>query len=183
MEKFRYTYVDTKPVIWLYGLSGSGKTTIAQKIVKTYGFYHLDGDILREGLCKDLSFTMSDRMENIRRTAEVAKIMSQVKPVVASFITPTKEMRSVVESIAGAIMVYVNTPLEVCRIRDPKGLYKRVDEGKITNFTGIDSGFEIPAAPDVSIDTEGDVLDTVVKLIEIINDKYLDTYFKSPDLL
>lgn len=129
-------------IIWLYGLSGSGKTTIAREVAKDHDVFILDGDDLRLGLNKDLGFSMIDRRENLRRAAEVAKIVSQIKPVIACFITPTVELRQMVKEITGALMVYVDTPLETCIVRDIKGLYKKAKDGSILNFTGISQRFE-----------------------------------------
>lgn len=146
-----------KKVIWLTGLSGAGKTTIATK-VKNLGLdlVLLDGDVLREGLCKDLQFTISDRKENIRRVAEVAKLfVDNNKSCICSFISPTKQIRDLAKSIIGAenfIEVYVNTPFNICENRDTKGLYKLAKEGKIKNFTGLDSIYEKPEKPDLVLD-------------------------------
>ena len=140
------------------GLSGSGKSSIANLLEKrltaegTHA-YILDGDNVRHGLNKDLGFTEAARVENIRRVAEVAKLMADAGLIVlVSFISPFENERRLAREIAGDIdfvEVYVDTPLEVCEARDPKGLYKRARAGEIKNFTGIDSPFEPPAAADL----------------------------------
>lgn len=144
-------------VIWLTGLSGSGKTTIATNVKeKGLDVVLLDGDVLRDGLCKDLGFTMSDRTENIRRVAEVAKLfIDNNKSCICSFISPTKQIRDLAKSIIGEnnfIEIYVNTPFQICKNRDVKGLYKLAAEGKIKNFTGLDSVYEPPESPTLILD-------------------------------
>jgi len=144
-------------VIWLTGLSGAGKTTIATNVNNLgLDLVLLDGDVLREGLCKDLQFTISDRRENIRRVAEVAKLfIENNKSCICSFISPTKQIRDLAKSIIGEenfIEVYVNTPFNICENRDTKGLYKLAKEGKIKNFTGLDSIYEKPEKPDLVLD-------------------------------
>jgi bifunctional enzyme CysN/CysC len=144
-------------IVWFTGLSGSGKSTIANLIERRLTAegghaYILDGDNVRHGLNKDLGFTEADRVENIRRVAEVARLMADAGLVVfVSFISPFRNERRVAREIAGDIAfteVYVDTPLEVCERRDPKGLYARARRGEIKNFTGIDSPFEPPEHPD-----------------------------------
>ncbi len=150
-------------VIWLIGLSGSGKSTIAQHLeAKLYdkGFLTqvLDGDNIRSGLNNNLSFTNEDRLENIRRISEVAKLFTNCGVVtLASFITPTEAIRKMAKEIIGEdkyIEVFVNTSLEVCENRDVKGLYDKARQGIIKNFTGIDAVFETPQNPDIIISTE-----------------------------
>lgn len=141
-------------VIWLTGLSGAGKTTIANT-VRHLGLdaVALDGDVLRKGLCNDLLFTIKDREENIRRVSEVAKLfIENGKSCICSFISPTKKIRDLAKKIIGPdnfIEVYVNTPIDICVTRDTKGLYKLAKEGKIKNFTGLDSVYETPLNPDL----------------------------------
>lgn len=135
--------------IFLTGLSGSGKTTLALEIRKEYPEYvYLDGDVLRSGLNSDLSFSVEDREENIRRVIEISKLMNENgKNVIATFIMPLNSLRKQAKhKIPHCYIVYVNAPIEVCEERDPKGLYKKVRQGIITNFTGIDSPFEEPTA-------------------------------------
>ncbi|VAW15469.1 Sulfate adenylyltransferase subunit 1 / Adenylylsulfate kinase [hydrothermal vent metagenome] len=153
-------------IIWFTGLSGSGKSTIANLVEKRLSaegkhVYVLDGDNVRHGLNKDLGFTDTDRVENIRRIAEVAKLMADAGLIVmVSFISPFINERRLAREIAGDIdfvEVYVNTSLAVCEARDPKGLYARARAGEIKNFTGLDSPFEAPRSADVVLD--GDNLD------------------------
>ena len=141
-------------IVWFTGLSGSGKSSIANLLEKRLTAegrhaYILDGDNVRHGLNKDLGFTEAARVENIRRVAEVARLMADSGLIVlVSFISPFEKERRLAREIAGDIdfaEVYVDTPLEVCEARDPKGLYKRARAGEIKNFTGIDSPFEPPA--------------------------------------
>jgi bifunctional enzyme CysN/CysC len=145
-------------IVWFTGLSGSGKSSIANLLEKRLTSegrhaYILDGDNVRHGLNKDLGFTEAARVENIRRVAEVAKLMADAGLIVlVSFISPFENERRLAREIAGDIdftEVYVDTPLEVCEARDPKGLYKRARAGEIKNFTGIDSPFEPPTTPEL----------------------------------
>jgi bifunctional enzyme CysN/CysC len=145
-------------VVWFTGLSGSGKSTIANLLEKRLTAegrhcYILDGDNVRHGLNRDLGFTEAARVENIRRVAEVAKLMADAGLIVlVSFISPFENERRLAREIAGDIRfteVYVDTPLEVAESRDPKGLYKRARAGEIKNFTGIDSPFEPPTNPEL----------------------------------
>ena len=150
------------PVIWLTGLSGSGKSTIANEltnILHNQGklVYILDGDNVRMGLNKDLGFSDNDRKENIRRIAEVAKLISDAGVIViTAFISPFREERENAKEIIGQenfIEVYVEAPLNICENRDPKGLYKKAREGKIPMFTGIDSPYEEPINPNLKVET------------------------------
>jgi adenylyl-sulfate kinase len=135
--------------IWFTGLSGSGKSTIAEEIIKRYekkvkNIFTLDGDVLRSGLNSDLGFSVDDRIENIRRATEFAKLLNDKEiQVIATFIAPTNEIRNLIKKILPNVcFVYLNTSLEVCEDRDVKGLYKKARAGEIKNFTGIDSPFE-----------------------------------------
>lgn len=144
--------------IWLTGLSGSGKTTIGIIIAKELSrpTYILDGDILRTGLNNNLGFSPDDRKENIRRAAEVCKILNNIGiTVIACFISPYKEDRQMAKKIIGDnfLEVYISTPLEECEKRDVKGLYAKARSGVIKGFTGIDAPYEIPSNPDYEIDT------------------------------
>lgn len=145
-------------IVWFTGLSGSGKSSIANLLEKRLTSegrhaYILDGDNVRHGLNKDLGFTEAARIENIRRVAEVAKLMADAGLIVlVSFISPFEKERRLAREIAGDVdfaEVYVDTPLAVCEARDPKGLYKRARAGEIKNFTGIDSPFEPPSSPEL----------------------------------
>jgi len=149
-------------VIWFTGLSGSGKSTLSQALEKClfnqgYYTYIIDGDDLRHGLCSDLSFTPEDRHENIRRAAEVTKLMVDAGLIVmTAFISPYQADRNLAKKIIGNenfIEVYCNCSLDVCEKRDVKGLYKRARDGVILNFTGIDAPYEAPIDPNISIDT------------------------------
>jgi adenylylsulfate kinase len=161
-------------LIWFTGLSGSGKSTLAVQLeaeLHALGFktYLLDGDNIRAGLNKDLSFTDEARVENIRRIGEVSKLLLDSGIVVLSaFISPFKADRSQVRDIVGAtnyIEVFVDTPLEVCEQRDVKGLYKKARAGEIKNFTGIDSPYERPDHADVTIPTHQMGIDDSLTLL------------------
>ncbi|WP_159567071.1 adenylyl-sulfate kinase [Budvicia diplopodorum] len=148
-------------VVWLTGLSGSGKSTIAGALEQALHHrgvhtYLLDGDNVRHGLCQDLGFSDGDRRENIRRVGEVAGLMMDAGLVViTAFISPYRHDR---ESVAlrlppgSFIEVFVDTPIEICERRDPKGLYKKARRGEIKQFTGIDLPYEQPLNPDVHLD-------------------------------
>lgn len=150
-------------LIWFTGLSGSGKSTLAvqleaQLFARGFKTYLLDGDNIRTGLNKDLSFADEGRVENIRRIGEVSKLLLDAGVIVLSaFISPFKADREQVKAIVGAsnyMEVFVNTPLEVCEQRDVKGLYKKARAGEVKNFTGIDSPYERPESADLVIKTE-----------------------------
>lgn len=149
-------------MVWLTGLSGSGKSTLAialERELQQRGRLCrlLDGDNIRTGINNNLGFSAEDRRENIRRIAEVGKLFVDTGIVtVASFISPTRDLRRMAADIIGPddfMEVYVSTPLEVCEQRDVKGLYARARRGEIRNFTGIDAPFEAPEHPDLSLDT------------------------------
>ncbi len=165
-------------VIWMTGLSGAGKTTVARHIemeLNKRGFLTqiLDGDNVRSGINNNLGFSEEDRFENIRRISEVSKLFMNCGIIcINSFISPTKKIRHMAIDIIGKenfIEVYVNAPLEVCEQRDVKGLYKKARKGEIKNFTGIDSPFEAPKAPQIELKT--DILsieESVAKSLETI---------------
>jgi len=150
-------------VIWMCGLSGSGKSTLANllerrlhadgRLVKV-----LDGDNIRCGLNRNLGFSDEDRLENIRRVSEVAKLFAECGVItITSFITPNNELRRLAREVIGGadlFEVYVKASFETCRVRDPKGLYAKVAAGEVKQFTGKDSAFEEPESPDLVIDTE-----------------------------
>lgn len=150
-------------VVWLTGLSGSGKSTIAtaleaQLVAAGRFAYVLDGDNLRHGLCADLGFSEADRRENIRRVGQVARLFADAGClVVTAFISPHREERAFVRGLLPPdrfFEVHVATPLEVCEARDPKGLYRRARAGEIADFTGIDSPYEPPETPEFVLDTQ-----------------------------
>lgn len=162
-------------VIWLYGLSGSGKSTLAimlerklhdeGRLVKV-----LDGDNVRSGLNSNLGFSQEDRLENIRRVAEVANLFCETGIItIASFITPENEMRKLARGIIGDrdfVEVYVKASFEACQKRDPKGLYAKVNRGEVSQFTGKDSGFEEPDnTPDLTIETESQTEEESLQLL------------------
>ena len=154
-------------------MSGAGKSTLANLVeqelfnrgIKTYIF---DGDNIRNGLSKGLTFTAHDRDENLRRIGEVTKLMCDAGLVVlAAFVSPFIRERQMLRELLGASFneVYVDTPIEVCEQRDVKGLYKKAREGEISNFTGISSPFEAPLSPEIHVVTENQTLEQSVNLI------------------
>jgi bifunctional enzyme CysN/CysC len=159
----RASMKNQKPaVLWFTGLSGAGKSTIANLVEKKLHSlgkhtYLLDGDNVRHGLNRDLGFTDADRVENIRRVAEAARLFVDAGMVVlVSFISPFRSERSMAREMLEEeefYEVYVNTPLEVCEARDPKGLYKKARAGQLQNFTGIDSAYEAPENPEITVNT------------------------------
>jgi adenylylsulfate kinase len=165
-------------LIWFTGLSGSGKSTLANLIEvelhkKGLSTYILDGDNIRRGINKNLSFTPEDRTENIRRIAEIANLMIDAGVItLAAFISPYTKDREGVRQIVGPdnfIEIYVNTSLEECERRDVKGLYKKARKGEIKNMTGVSSTYEAPKNPDLVVVTEGQSieknLDQILKLL------------------
>ncbi len=155
-------------VIWFVGLSGSGKSTIANAVEKSLfekgvHTYSLDGDNIRGGLNKDLAFSEEDRTENLRRIAEVARLFLDAGQVVLSaFITPMESDRELIRKIVGKdnfVEVFVNTSVEECERRDVKGLYKKARAGEIKNFTGITAPFEEPTSPEVVVKTEEETVE------------------------
>ena len=165
-------------VIWFTGLSGSGKTTLASLLEKrlfelNYFCQILDGDNVRSGINKNLLFTEVDRVENIRRIAEVSKLFMNCGIIlICAFISPTNEIRQMAKEIVGEedfLEVFVDTPLEVCERRDPKGLYKKARLGEIKNFTGISSPFEAPQSPFLRVEnTSPDMDKTIRNMLQII---------------
>lgn len=150
-------------VFWFTGLSGSGKSTIARGVEKALfaeGYFAqvIDGDNLRSGLCNNLSFSIEDRRENIRRVSEVSKLYAHSGVItLCSFISPTLEIREMAKNIVGEHdfrEIYINTPLAICEARDVKGLYKKARKGEIKGFTGIDSPYEAPQNPSFEIKTD-----------------------------
>ena len=174
-KEARSSLAGHKPcIVWLTGLSGSGKSTIANALEKRLfasgvRTYLLDGDNLRHGLNHDLGFTPADRVENIRRAGEVARLMVDAGLVViCAFISPYEAERDMVRSMVGTdefLEIFVDTPLDVLESRDPKGLYAKARAGKITNFTGIDAPYEVPTNPDLRVDTTSSPIDESVEAI------------------
>lgn len=165
-------------VIWFTGLSGSGKTTLASLLEKrlfelNYFCQILDGDNVRSGINKNLIFTDEDRIENIRRIAEVSKLFMNCGIIlICAFISPTNEIRQMAKEIIGEedfLEVFIDAPLEVCEQRDPKGLYKKARAGEIKNFTGISAPFEAPQSPFLRVEnTKPDTDNTVRDMLKNI---------------
>jgi len=177
-ETRKYLFGHDSVTIWMTGLSGSGKSTIARalenKLVQIgFAAFTLDGDNIRHGLNKDLGFSNEDRTENIRRISEVAKLMNDAGLItITSFISPFLNDRKLAKKIIGNnrfVEVFVKADINTCRKRDPKGLYKKADAGQIKEFTGIDSSYDIPVNPDILINTEKvDVVEAVKKIIDYL---------------
>ncbi len=165
-------------LIWLTGLSGSGKSTIANELEKklysnNFLSYLLDGDNIRVGLNNDLGFSDTDRKENIRRIAEVSKLMIDAGIIViTAFISPFEEERSFAKNLVkkeNYFLVHIECSIEKCEARDVKGLYKKVRKGEIINFTGIDSPYEIPTKANLIVNTEREsVKESVNKIFNAI---------------
>ncbi len=158
-------------MIWFTGLSGSGKSTLALALedkLHRMGYFCsvLDGDNIRFGINKNLSFTVDDRVENIRRIAEIGKLFINVGVItIAAFISPTESIRNIAKDIIGErdfVEIYVSTPIEVCEDRDIKGLYKKARMGLISDFTGVSQQFEAPKSPACIIDTSIVDIDTAI---------------------
>ncbi len=172
LEEKKKLLKQVPAVIWFTGLSGAGKSTIAEalewKLYEAgYKTQMLDGDIIRNGINKNLGFSIEDRIENIRRISEVSKLLVSSGIIcLNSFISPTNDIRRMAREIIGNeyfMEIYVNTPLEICEARDVKGLYKAARAGAIKNFTGITSPYEPPINPDLSVKTEGRSVEETVK--------------------
>lgn len=165
-------------LIWLTGLSGSGKSTIALSLEQYFfskGFkvFILDGDNVRNGLCKDLGFSEDDRKENLRRVGEISRLMMDAGLIVISaFISPSADDRMAIKTIVGEerfIEIYVNCSVEVCEQRDVKGLYAKARKGIIPNFTGISAPYDPPLLPDVELLTEEETVEeSVLKIIKLV---------------
>lgn len=167
-------------VIWFTGLSGSGKSTLAGSlervlIQKGISTYLLDGDNIRHGLCRDLGFSDEDRRENIRRVSEVARLMMDAGLVVlTAFISPHRsERQRVRESLQAGrfIEVYVDTPLNICEARDPKGLYQKARSGLLPGFTGLESEYEAPLKPEIWLDGQQLVTKLTGQLLDVLRER------------
>ena len=163
--------------IWFTGLSASGKSTLAYALERRLvdmgrACYVLDGDNVRHGLNKGLSFSEQDRSENIRRVAEVAKLMNDAGLIViTSFISPNRHDRDLAKNVIGTekfLETYVSTPIAICERRDPKGMYKQARAGKIREFTGVSAAYEPPALPWLKIDTASS---TITECIDVLVEK------------
>jgi adenylylsulfate kinase len=161
-------------VIWFTGLSGSGKTSLASALERNlfergYLTQVLDGDNIRTGINNNLGFSPEDRMENIRRIAEIAKLLLNSGVIcICAFVSPTEDVRNVVRNIIGDedfLGIYVSTPIEVCEARDTKGLYQKARAGIIKEFTGISAPFEIPQNAILSIDTSDKSIEECVDIL------------------
>jgi adenylylsulfate kinase len=169
--------------LWFTGLSGSGKSTIAYTlehalVQRGHLAYVLDGDNIRHGLNKNLGFSAEDREENIRRIGEVAKLFADTGVItMTSFISPYRKDRDNVRALHDAgklvfIEVFVNTPIETCETRDPKGLYKKARAGQLKNFTGIDDPYEPPLKPEVTLDaTHVSPQEATVRLLNYLEER------------
>lgn len=173
---------DQKPcILWFTGLSGSGKSTVANAAESRLAelnkhTYLLDGDNIRMGLNKGLGFSDEDRIENIRRIGEVSKLFVDAGIIIlAAFISPFQKERDAVRSLVEEdefIEVFIDTPLEVCESRDPKGLYKKARKGEIPNFTGISSPYEAPDKPEIHIINDKITIENVTQqIIDYLEDK------------
>lgn len=187
----RITYTQRKKamqqeprLIWLTGLSGAGKTTLALRLehyffCKGFKVFMLDGDNVRNGLCSGLGFTEDDRKENLRRVAEVSKLMLDAGlMIICAFISPNSEDRQSIKSIVGEdrfVEVYVNCSVDVCEKRDVKGLYAKARKGIIPHFTGVSAPYDAPVLPDVEVRTaEETIEESVSKIIKLVES--LSTY-------
>lgn len=177
-EQRKKAMMQEPNLIWLTGLSGSGKTTLALRLEhyffsKGFKVFILDGDNVRNGLCNDLGFSEDNRKENLRRVAEIARLMLDAGLVIISaFISPSGEDRMAIKKIVGEdrfIEVYVNCSVEVCEERDVKGLYAKARKGIIPNFTGISAPYDPPVSPDIELFTsEETVEESVQKIIKFV---------------
>ncbi len=181
-QEARSKLKNQKPcIVWFTGLSGSGKSTIANALeAKLYQLNHhtylLDGDNIRHGLNRDLGFDEASRVENIRRIGEVAKLFVDSGVIVlTAFISPFVSDRAIVRSLVEEgefIEVFIDTPIEVCQQRDPKGLYQKALSGEIKNFTGIDSPYEAPKKPEIHLKTDTITVDEGVnQIVEYLKTK------------
>jgi len=178
----RSSLLGQKPVtVWLTGLSGAGKSTLAVELERRLmdaarACYLLDGDNMRAGISRDLGFRPQDRHENIRRVAEIARLMNDAALIaITAFISPYRADRRMARDIVGAgrfIEVYLDAPLEICEQRDPKGLYRRARAGQIADFTGVSAPYEAPEAPTLVLATgRRGVEDCVAELLALVQER------------
>jgi len=183
-KMIRASQKHQKPcILWFTGLSASGKSTTANAIEQKlfelgHHTYLLDGDNVRHGLNKDLGFSDSDRVENIRRIGEMAKLFADAGLIVLSaFISPFRADRQMVRDLVEEgefIEIHMSTPLSVCEQRDPKGLYQKARNGEIRNFTGIDSVYEAPEKPEITLNTaDCDIEACAVKVIDYLKQNHI----------
>ncbi|HVK55089.1 MAG TPA: adenylyl-sulfate kinase [Burkholderiales bacterium] len=173
-------------LVWFTGLSGAGKTTLSRAIeAKLYQrgkqAVVLDGDVIRQGLCRDLGFTEENRAENIRRVGEVSKLLVNAGVLtLAAFISPFEKNRSFVRNLIGTnhfLEIYCKCPLEICESRDVKGLYKKARAGEAPNFVGIDERYEEPKNPELIIDTGSlTVEESTLRIMSLLEEKGLYTF-------
>ena len=175
---------QTGVVVWMYGLSGSGKSTIANAVERQLheqGRFTviLDGDNLRSGLNGNLGFSDDDRSENVRRNAEVAKLFAKQGIItLVSVITPRRDLRALAREVVGAdfVEVFVKANYETCATRDPKGLYAKAQAGDVKQFTGKDSGFEEPEDAELTLDTETNTIEqSATQLLQFLQDRLSPT--------
>jgi len=177
-EQRKKAMMQEPRLIWLTGLSGAGKTTLALRLEQYFfskGFkvFILDGDNVRNGLCNDLGFSEESRKENLRRVAEVATLMLDAGLIViCAFISPNAEDRMAIKNIVGEqrfIEVYVSCPVEICEERDVKGLYAKARTGIIPNFTGVSAPYDAPVSPDIELRTADETVEeSVQKIIQLV---------------
>lgn len=182
-REYRETLLKQKGILlWFTGLSGSGKSTVASALEqKLHSLgkitYALDGDNVRHGLNSDLGFSDKDRVENIRRIGEVSKLFVDAGIItIATFVSPFREDRQKVRELLGEdfIEIFIDCPLEVCESRDPKGIYKKARAGEIKHFTGIDSPYEEPINPEITVSTHLNTLEECVdKLMSYLEEEGL----------
>ncbi|MBT0729810.1 adenylyl-sulfate kinase [Rosenbergiella nectarea] len=167
-------------VVWFTGLSGSGKSTLSGAVEQALhqlgsSTFLLDGDNIRQGLCRDLGFSDNDRKENIRRISEVAKLMADAGLIVlTAFISPHRSERQLARELIGEerfIEIFVDTAPEICEARDPKGLYRKARAGEIKDFTGIGSGYEAPLSPELRVDGEQLVTKLSEQIINLLRER------------
>ena len=177
-EQRKKAMMQEPRLIWLTGLSGAGKTTLALRLEQYFfskGFkvFILDGDNVRNGLCNDLGFSEESRKENLRRVAEVATLMLDAGLIIiCAFISPNAEDRKAIKNIVGEqrfIEVYVSCPVEICEERDVKGLYAKARTGIIPNFTGVSAPYDAPVSPDIELRTADETVEeSVQKIIQLV---------------